>query len=87
MLFLKVDYGLINLLLSNHPALRLIASDHLIHLSHKSIFISLVTRTGLPMLTADIIVEIKKLYRNKRRARYQNCASQRQLQFRSVNIQ
>jgi len=87
MAFSKIGHSLVNLSLSSHPALRSIASDHLVRPGYKAIFVPLVTRTGLPALAADITVEVSKLHESKRRARHQNCALQGQLQFRSVDIQ
>ena len=87
MAFSKIGHSLVNLSLSSHPTLRPIASNHLVRSGHKAIFVPLVTRAGLPALPADIAVEVSKLHGNNRRTRYQNCALQGQLQFRSVDIQ
>ena len=87
MAFSRVGHSLVNLSLSSHPALRSIASDHLVHSSHEAIFVSLVARASLPAMAADVNVEVGKLHGDNRKARYQNCALQGQLQFMSVDIQ
>lgn len=87
MAFSKIGYSLVNLSLSSHPALRSIASDHLVRPGYKAIFVLLVTRIGLLALAADITVEVSKLHESKRRTRYQNYTPQGQLQFRLVDIQ
>ena len=60
MAFSKIGHSLVNLSLSSPPNLRSIAGDDLVRPDYKTIFVPLVTRAGLPALSANIAVEVSK---------------------------
>jgi hypothetical protein len=61
MTFLKIGDSLIYLLIFSYIVMRSIASDNLIRSRNEAIFVSLITRTSLSALLANVAAKISKL--------------------------